>query len=41
MGLKKKLRITGLITLLIVPRNGLKEVTPIISRAIIPVISSY
>ena len=33
--------ITGLITLLIILLNGLIGVTPIISRVITPVISSY
>ena len=33
--------ITGLITLLITPLNGLKGVTPIINRVITPVTNSY
>ena len=32
---------TGLISLLIIPPNELEGVTPIISRVIIPAISSY
>ena len=37
----QKLLITGLITLLVIPRNGLIGVTPIIGRVIITVLSRY